>query len=1224
MATNDRNIKLRVSAEANNLSELQKAADALERLAREQEQFAKSTGTAGTSIDKLKQDLAELNRVGNSLNGIANLNDAFFAQRRALQQARAELLKARANYDAYAKSLEGVKRRTDEQRATLKGLASSVTAAERAQRSAQNASRKLAQQLVDVGVNSRQAQRGIEGLIAATQKQINLTKQDISSFDDRRLAEEKRVTAEKQRQLDLVRQRINAERQIGSGFRAFSQQATTISRSASIGPAQERERDAAARLLDIERRYQAVLARKPQLQNAAAQSTQRTATAMGQLAGSTKRASDSMFSFLDGGRKALSVYQRVRGELLSLAAAYVGVFGVRDFVGSAINTQNERIALQTRLLVANGNNASAAAADFNQLRAEADRLGLSLNDLGSVYSRLRIAGSAAGIATEDVQTIFRSFAETSRVFNLSADDTAGVFRALEQILSKGKIQAEELRGQLGDRLPGAATVLARALQVSDAELNKLLETGSISSRELIKFAQEYAKIVAGPLPAATNTFSAQVGRLRTAYDDFLVAVADSGLIEALRELAIELTNFLKSSEGAETARQLGSAFREVGAAIKLLVFDTKLLNIAFEAVSAFIALLVVQFGANLVASLASARNGLIAYSVAAGGAATVTGGLTAAVARLNAGMLAFLKNPIFLIGAAIAAPFILLTNEVLKTADAMDRGKVASEGAAQAIRELEIARGTNEEAKARERIKGLLGEARSRLAAAEAAIAQVEAQRALNEQLDRSVPLGEPGERAFRASRDLAANTRLEEQKAAAREARKDIEELGRALFDLGEKNAQDLAIQNAATGGGAAVGGVPDPKAVEERLKRIAELREQADEEAVNQLKALLGELEQQEETAVAARIALINIEADARIAALRAAAEEARKLGAEDIAAQNEANIGGVNLERQRQIAAVNRQAAEENAKKAAEATREEYDRQKQSIDNLIRARDLEIERINTQRELGLLTSQQAEQAAERVTLEYQPRILAGLTGLRDFIEANSDALSKMFNVEEVLLELDALQIKTETVVTAGQRRAQELRESFAQGASQALSSLGVGIADAIRGFGSFSDAIKGARDAFLNFAADFLVQIGQMILQQAILNALQQNDSGIFGFLGRAVAGFHNGGVIGKSAPTFTRNVPAAIFANAPRYHSGGVVGLKPDEVPAILQTGEEVLSRNDPRNRMNGGAGGGANVQIVNAIDAESVVAAGLQGSAGRQIITNIIQANKSQFRQLLAS
>jgi hypothetical protein len=35
---------------------------------------------------------------------------------------------------------------------------------------------------------------------------------------------------------------------------------------------------------------------------------------------------------------------------------------------------------------------------------------------------------------------------------------------------------------------------------------------------------------------------------------------------------------------------------------------------------------------------------------------------------------------------------------------------------------------------------------------------------------------------------------------------------------------------------------------------------------------------------------------------------------------------------------------------------------------------------------------------------------------------------------------------------------------------------------------------------------------------------------------------------------------------LFATAPRYHSGGIAGLMPDEVPAILQRGETVLPKN----------------------------------------------------------
>ena len=40
-----------------------------------------------------------------------------------------------------------------------------------------------------------------------------------------------------------------------------------------------------------------------------------------------------------------------------------------------------------------------------------------------------------------------------------------------------------------------------------------------------------------------------------------------------------------------------------------------------------------------------------------------------------------------------------------------------------------------------------------------------------------------------------------------------------------------------------------------------------------------------------------------------------------------------------------------------------------------------------------------------------------------------------------------------------------------------------------------------------------------------------------------------------------------VHALAFANHPRMQAGGWAGIKPDEVPAILQRGERVLSRRE---------------------------------------------------------
>jgi hypothetical protein len=73
------------------------------------------------------------------------------------------------------------------------------------------------------------------------------------------------------------------------------------------------------------------------------------------------------------------------------------------------------------------------------------------------------------------------------------------------------------------------------------------------------------------------------------------------------------------------------------------------------------------------------------------------------------------------------------------------------------------------------------------------------------------------------------------------------------------------------------------------------------------------------------------------------------------------------------------------------------------------------------------------------------------------------------------------------------------------------------------------------------------------------------------------------FHAGGVVGNAAPG--RSVPALAFAGAPRLHSGGVLGLRPDEVPAILQRGERVLSREEVRREARAARAGGQQVNVT---------------------------------------
>jgi enoyl-CoA hydratase/carnithine racemase len=101
-------------------------------------------------------------------------------------------------------------------------------------------------------------------------------------------------------------------------------------------------------------------------------------------------------------------------------------------------------------------------------------------------------------------------------------------------------------------------------------------------------------------------------------------------------------------------------------------------------------------------------------------------------------------------------------------------------------------------------------------------------------------------------------------------------------------------------------------------------------------------------------------------------------------------------------------------------------------------------------------------------------------------------------------------------------------------------------------------------------------------------------------------------------------------ATIFNGATRFHSGGLPGLSADEVPAILQKGEEVLSKADPRNILNGGGSGAApaptgnlKVESYTYFDKDAMLNDYLNSAAGTKRIIGLIRDNSSAVRGALS-
>lgn len=125
-----------------------------------------------------------------------------------------------------------------------------------------------------------------------------------------------------------------------------------------------------------------------------------------------------------------------------------------------------------------------------------------------------------------------------------------------------------------------------------------------------------------------------------------------------------------------------------------------------------------------------------------------------------------------------------------------------------------------------------------------------------------------------------------------------------------------------------------------------------------------------------------------------------------------------------------------------------------------------------------------------------------------------------------------------------------------------------------------------VKTGKLNFRDLVTSLLADLAKLAARRFILGPIANALSGVFSGAGGIFANvLHAGGMVGSAGPS--RMVPAMAFAAAPRMHGGGMAGLRHDEVPAILQRGERVLSRREAQSY----GAGGVNVTIV-ARDAES--------------------------------
>ncbi len=235
----------------------------------------------------------------------------------------------------------------------------------------------------------------------------------------------------------------------------------------------------------------------------------------------------------------------------------LGAAGLAAFARSVADASMRMESMQNALKAVTGST-EGAAAEIGFVREEAERLGLDLETAADSYTKLAAASKGTAIAGEETRDIFAAVAEASTVLGLSAADTTGALTAIGQMMSKGNVQAEELRGQLGERIPGAFQLAARAMDVTTQQLNDMLDQGKVLADDFLpRFARELRATYAEALPEAVNSSRASMNRLQTAIFGLKTEIGDSGFMASMNEGMNRTAEILGSQEMKTGIRAFG-------------------------------------------------------------------------------------------------------------------------------------------------------------------------------------------------------------------------------------------------------------------------------------------------------------------------------------------------------------------------------------------------------------------------------------------------------------------------------------------------------------------------------------------------------------------------------------------------------------------------------------------------------------------------------------------
>ena len=281
--------------------------------------------------------------------------------------------------------------------------------------------------------------------------------------------------------------------------------------------------------------------------------------------------------FKKGVNEVKSALAGLRSSFLSLAGALGAGLGFTQLISQVKDTATqlsvaksvlENVSKVTKQYSDGVNKGTVELSNYSENLEYVKRLSKDYSqDLVSLienFAQFHAACEKTNLDLEQQKDVYEALTKAAAYYHMSSDRTKDMMTAITQMMSKGKVSAEELRRQLGNALPGAFNLMSAAIGVSTAELEDMMKKGQVISSEVLpKFAAMLNTVTKN---ANFDSLQMSLNSLKNTWYDFVERTGAEDMFKKIIDGADNLLQSIAKNINAikDTIKGLAAAIASMG------------------------------------------------------------------------------------------------------------------------------------------------------------------------------------------------------------------------------------------------------------------------------------------------------------------------------------------------------------------------------------------------------------------------------------------------------------------------------------------------------------------------------------------------------------------------------------------------------------------------------------------------------------------------------------